>query len=486
MNNLGFCPTRFHIAASQRIGTFRHTRSRGSRSYGLVMIIAMMYLVLISTLAVGFYAMTTMSAQMSKNDEAGARAYMAAESGMDFMRSQMVHVNVPPTTPSSSAIDAYYPNLQTLLNGTPNLGNQTILRNGSVIHIPGNADGYIKLDKDGDARFRATIQDSDGDITVKVDGFYGSSNAHRSIVMDFSRKQRTSSIFDFAVASKGQIQMDKGQVDAVDPRESSLATIFSGRASGNAIKLAGGIVGGKLNLLSTATLSVSGTQVDGTSIPGNILASHTNFMDEAPDFPAIDPTVFKQYAVNTFTGVPKKGPPPQNILIKKNTNPKFNANDTVQGIMYIESPNVVTFNGNFNLQGFIVMEKSASTTDALVFKGSFSQSGVPTGPDPAFDEVSKLTGVSILAPGAAVTMSGNTNSTLTGNVIVDTFHNNGSADIEIDRGSLMALSPNSKSIWFEGKTVKFTATGANNAPNRGITYSAYYVADPTTWTEPSE
>src|SRR4029453_11615795 len=109
-----------------------------------------------------------------------------------------------------------------------------------------------------------------------------------------------------------------------------------------------------------------GTQVDGTSIPGNILASHTNFMDEAPDFPAIDPTVFKQYAVNTFTGVPKKGPPPQNILIKKNTNPKFNANDTVQGIMYIESPNVVTFNGNFNLQGFIVMEKSASTTDALV------------------------------------------------------------------------------------------------------------------------
>ena len=480
MKNPGNHPTRFNIATSRRLDGLSRSRSR---SHGLTSIIALMYLMLISTLAVGFYAMTTISAQVSKNDDAGARAYMAAQSGMDFVRRQLAHVDVPPNAPS--AIDVYYPNLQGLLNGTGNLGTQTIRRDGSFIYVPGNADGYIKLDPEGDARFRATIQDSDGDITVKVDGFYGASNAKRSIVMDFSRKQRTSSIFDFAVASQGQVQMDRGEVNAVDPRESSLATIYSARTSGDAIKVTGGIIGGKLNVLNTATLSVTGGKVDGTSIPGNIIASHTTFMDEAPDFPAIDPTVFKQYAVNTFNGMPKKGPPPQNILIKKNTNPKFNANDTIQGIMYIESPNVVTFNGNFNLQGIIVMEKSASTTDALVFKGGFSQSSVPTN-DPAFENVSKLTGVSILAPGAAVTMSGNTNSTLTGNVIVDTFHNNGSADIQIDRGSLLALSANSKSIWFDGKTVKFTATGAGNAPNKGITYSAYYMADPTTWTEPTD
>jgi hypothetical protein len=486
MKNSGSYPTRSNIAASRSLDGLDRSRSRSrSRRHGLTSIIALMYLMLISTLAVGFYAMTTISAQVSKNDDAGARAYMAAQSGMDFVRRQMAQVNVPPNTAPGSAIDAYYPNLQALLNGTGNLGKQTIRRDGSFIYIPGTADGYIKLDAEGDARFRATIQDSGGEITVKVDGFYGTSNAKRSIMMDFSRKQRSSSIFDFAVASQGQIQMDKGEVNAVDPRESSLATLYSARPSGNAINLTGGIVGGKLNLLSTATLTVSGTKVDSTSIPGNIIASHTNFMDDAPDFPAIDPTVFKQYAVHTFTGMPKKGPPPQNILIKKNTNPKFNANDTVQGIMYIESPNVVTFNGNFNMQGLIVMEKSASTSDALVFKGSFSQTSAPTN-DPAFDEVNKLTGVSILAPSAAVTMGGNTTSTLAGNVIVNTFHNNGSADIQIDRGSLIALSPNSKSIWFDGKTVKFTATGAGNAPSKGISYSGYYVADPTSWTEPTE
>jgi hypothetical protein len=174
----------------------------------------------------------------------------------------------------------------------------------------------------------------------------------------------------------------------------------------------------------------------------------------------------------------------QNILIKANTNPKFNANDTVQGIMYIESPNVVTFNGNFNLQGFIVMEQSASTTDALNFKGNFSQTPVPS--DKAFDDVRSTTGVSVLAPGAAMYISGSVDSILKGNVIVDTFHNDGSADIQIDRGTLMTLNPNGKSAWFEGKTVKFTATGAKNAPNKGITYSSYYNPDPTSWQEPTE
>ena len=427
--------------------------------------------------------MTTISAQVSKNDDAGARAYLAAQSGMDFMRRQMAKVHIPPNTPPESAIDAYYPNLQALLNGSSNLGKQTIRRDGFVIYIPCDDDAYINLDTDGNARFRASVHDWDGDIVLKVDGYYGTSNAKRSITMDFSRKQRTSSIFDFAVASKGQVEMDKGEVNALDPKQSALATLFSARASGQALNITGGIIGGKLNLLNSATLSVTGGKVDGTSIPGNIIAYHTNFMDDPPDFPTVDPTVFKKYAVNTFSGMPKKGSP-QNILIKANTNPKFNAGDTVQGIMYIESPNTITFNGNFNLQGFIVMETSASTTDALDFKGNFSQTPVPS--DKAFDDVRSTTGVSVLAPNTAMTISGSVDSILKGNVIVNSFHNNGSADIQIDRGTLMTLNPNGKSAWFEGKTVKFTATGGNNSPNRGLTYSSYYTPDPSSWQEPTE
>jgi len=193
MKNPGNYPMRFNIAASRRLDLLGRSRShRHSHSRGITSVIAMMYLMLISTMAVGFYAMTTISVQLSKNDDAGARAYMAAQSGMDFIRLQMANVHIPANTAPGSAIDAYYPNLQDLLNGTPNLGTQTIRRDGSVIYIPsnlpGNGNGYIKLDSEGDARFRATIQDSGGDITVKVDGFYGSSNAKRTITMNFSRQ----------------------------------------------------------------------------------------------------------------------------------------------------------------------------------------------------------------------------------------------------------------------------------------------------------
>ena len=34
-----------------------------------------------------------------------------------------------------------------------------------------------------------------------------------------------------------------------------------------------------------------------------------------------------------------------------------------QGIMYIDTPNKVTFNGNFNLKGFIVMASGASSAE---------------------------------------------------------------------------------------------------------------------------
>src|SRR4051812_33830157 len=85
---------------------------RGRRTGGLTSMIAMMYLVLISTLAVGFYSMTTMSAQVSGNDGRIAKAYMASSSGMDFMRRQLARVSVPPGTEGKNAINFYYPNLQ--------------------------------------------------------------------------------------------------------------------------------------------------------------------------------------------------------------------------------------------------------------------------------------------------------------------------------------------------------------------------------------
>ena len=110
--------------------------------------------------------------------------------------------------------------------------------------------------------------------------------------------------------------------------------------------------------------------------------------------------------------------------------------------MYIESPNKVTFNGNFNLQGFIVMEAGASTTDSLTFKGNLTMSPVPN--QAAFNAVSAVSGVAVLAK------SGNVDDRQFRwhhqgkHCRCNTFDFQGTADLQIDLGSLMTLSGDSQ------------------------------------------
>src|SRR4051794_33409139 len=249
---------RARIARTAR-GTFRH---------GLTSMIAMMYLVLASTLALGFYAMTTTSSQLSHNDEAAARAQLAAESGMDFMRRQVSKVKIPSNVTPDQSINVYYPALQTLLNGSSNLGSLTISRNGIVVSVPSS--GTIKLDAAGTARFAATITDWGSDIVIKVDGYYGAESVQRSVSMDFTRQARTSSIFDFAVASKGQVLMSKGAVTSTAGVDPKIASVFSALDSGTSINMSGGTIGGDLTIMDTADISVGGGSVGGSSITSTI------------------------------------------------------------------------------------------------------------------------------------------------------------------------------------------------------------------------
>ena len=62
---------------------------------GIAAMLAMLFLVLISTLAVGFYGATTSSVQVVNNELRAGEALMAAESGMEFIRYHLKNVSVP-------------------------------------------------------------------------------------------------------------------------------------------------------------------------------------------------------------------------------------------------------------------------------------------------------------------------------------------------------------------------------------------------------
>jgi hypothetical protein len=453
------------------------TTSRIPQRRGLTSVLAMLYLVLFGTLAIGFYAATNTQSQIVANDERVARAHLACESGMDFMRYQLGRVHIAPGTPTDQVIDELEQDLRSQLEDTANLAGQPILRNGNTLMIPGNA-GWVGLDDAGNSRFRATITDWAGEIVVKIDGMNGGMQANRAITMDFTRATHPTSIFNYAIASKGQVVMLKGAVTTVTGVDPSIATVMSALAGDPAISVSGGVIGGELNITEDGVARVTGGSVAGETDTSVILNEHVNTV-EKPEFPAINTEIYEQYATNVYApGVRTQ----QNIRIPPNTNPRFNGGDTVQGIMYIESPNIVTFRGNFNLQGFIVFENSGDTSlNALDFRGNVTQSPLPAGTQ--FDALRATSGVAILGPTAAVTMSGSTDSYLRGNVIIGSFHFKGSADIQIDQGTLMTYNEEPGACVFDGKTVKFHSTGHNNMPTTGITYSTYYEPDPESYQE---
>ena len=436
---------------------------------------AMLFMVIFSTLALGFYASTTMSVQVARNDQRTAKALLAAESGVQFMRYHLANVTIPPNSPNPLA--DLCSNLQTSLNGSMNLGSNHVSLVGNTIYIPVETGGYISTNTTDASGFTACITDHGGNIVCTVTGRSGlsaSAVSDKAVSLDFTRQAITTSVFNYAVASKGQVTVSKGTlggVTGVSPN--SIATLMSAKGSNPAFSISGGTIGGDINVTASGLASVTGGSVGGSSNVTDILANHTHVVAD-PTFPVFDTTVFAQYATNAYGGA--TGGTLTNVIIPPNTNPKFTGNTTIQGILYIQSPNTVTFRGNTTLQGFIVFENAGTTSNNVIsMSGNFSEGTLPAGSQ--FDALRTTTGIAILAPTTTLTMSGSTDSQVRGNMILGTFENGGAANVEIDQGTLMTLNTTSSSAaYFHGaKTVKWTSTGQNNKPSQGVSYNTMYV-----------
>jgi len=428
----------------------------------------MLFLVLFASLAVGLYTAAATNAIVSTNEKNGSISLMAAESGMDFIRYQLSLIKVPPTTPVDQTFSYVADHLQNALEGSGNLGSNSVAVSSSSVSIPANSNAFVKVDNSG-AEFRATLEKVGTMIRVKTTGRYiNASASNRAVQMDYQRTDVPTTVFNFAIASPGKVLMQKGSVTSTTGVSSNIASIMSARESSPAISVSGGIIGGDLNITAPSLANVTGGSVGGTTILAQIINQHTHVVQQ-PEFPYVDTTYFRQFAVNTYSS----GSTLKNMRIPAGTNPKFTGGATIQGILYVESPNTVEFRGNVNLQGFIVFEnKNTSAVNVIDMRGNFSQTPLPSGAE--FDVLRSIGGISVLAPTTKVVISGSVDSYLMGNVILGGFSNGGSADWTIDKGSIIALDTASDAAVFNGKTVKFTATGQYNMPTAGLRYSTYF------------
>ena len=457
---------------------------------GITAVMAMLYMVLFATMALGFYSTVTTAVALAKNDQKSSRAMLAAESGIQFMRYHLAHVAIPPLTVESSAVmQDLFNDLNDRLQNTGNLklGAYTvgISSDSKLISIPEQPGAFITTDATNNSGFRIEIKEQAGNIICRVMGRTGNGGyvSARGVSLDFARQPIESTLFENAIAARSSVVIKNGTMGGVGGVPNTIASILSAQESGVSVRMTGGTVGGDLGIIQGASANISGGSVHGTSSLTNIYKNYLKTHPEAPEFPVIDTDTYSQYATNPYVAGQTVY---KNVRIPAGENPKFAGGTTIQGIMYVESPNVIDFNGDTNMQGFIVWDNGGtSATNKINMFGNFSHSKLEDSAE--WGELATITGVAVLAPNTAVVMSGSTASQIQGNMIVGRFENAGANTITFDQGSLIAMDPTGDSIIINtAKDLRWTSTGFNNQPSKGPSYSTYYDPVPGSYQELSQ
>lgn len=451
---------------------------------GLTSTLAMLYLVLFSTLAIGFYAAVNTSVQIAGSEGSARQAMLSAESGMEYMRFLLGNISIPHSTQPSQSWTSLCSQVKAQLDNTANAGSTGVaMPSGNVMTLP-----TIHLN---DAQsFTASLTEDGEQILVRVTGMGARSEIRRTIQMTYARAMRASAIFDYGVASKSAISM-----------------------SGNA-KITGANDPGRGSVLSCTDAAVPLTMIGGPSISGDF--SYTNpagqptfghgtiagyqssqqaFLDHVhagvtpPEFPEIDTSAFEQYvpSVNAAPGPNviavsnPAGTEFTNIRIKANSNPKFAGGTVIKGVVFIETPNKVTFNGNATIQGAVVVQNAPTgtvATNTLTFVGNVEHKGVET-LDDSYGNLRKLTGSFLLAPTFTVALQGNNNN-VGGTIVSGKLDVTGNAGAKV-KGTVINMEDTGVNLTGSSDIV-IASTGTTNYP-AGVFFGTHYTPLPDTYKE---
>jgi hypothetical protein len=424
----------------------------------------MIALALLSAWAVSINSVSTLNAQLAENQRKGDCARAAAESGLEITRYWLNRFSVAGTTDESLV----FGNLQTDLandlvaNGVYNISPNCEV--AGVITIPA-----VTLDLADGRSFSAFISQFDADtIRLEVIGSYGSiTPITRKIQVDYEFGQRAHQVFDYGVATKGPLSLS-GNIDLEGVNIAVESSVFIVSENSNlALEIIGNSsIAGDVSIANPlANVNLQGGHASiGGETGQDAIDNHVSFGIEPPEFPVPDPGYFEHYVQNVFD--------PANILreyenvrIPANTNPIFTRNVTLKGIVYIETPNVVTFRGNAAITGIIVGNGSvadSSGTNRITFLGTVDSHPVTQLPaEPQFAGIHEEAGTFLMAPGFHLSFGGNF-STLNGAIAgngVEFFGNAGG----IINGSVINYAD--EQMTFSGNSdLQFNRSGTVEVP----------------------
>lgn len=439
---------------------------------GFAVLLAMILLAVFACLAVAYVATTNLSMVSSNNYGQVTQARLTAEGGLGFLLHVMNPVRLPGTTDPNTFAANLSAALGQELNGTANLAGQVVAVAGNVVVVPEMAAS------NGQFASNLAWADPNG-VMLTVTG--SSQNVSQRVAIVLALESRRPGVFDYGVASQGQIVLS-GHAEVVGVNDPSEASILSATAAGDAIVLSGSVnISGDLYAAGDGTnVAISGSPTVAGSSDPNVIAQHVHLDVAVPDFPTIDTSALVALATNVL------GPPAasySNIVIPANTNPTFSSDVVLNGVIYVEAPNVVTFSGRTTINGLIVTEDADLPLSEcrLSFSGSVQANGVEALPDTEeFALVKEQTGTFLLAPGFAATFSGNFGAVV-GSIAADQLTFTGTAE-GVVRGTVLGLTDVPTSL---GGHVQIHVDLAHAEENpAGFVQSLALVPIPSTYREP--
>jgi hypothetical protein len=424
------------------------------------LIVSLMFVLIFSALAISMMTLSSTNIQLASNHHNVNTALATAQSGQEVIRYWLSHVLFSSSTPQASYFSTIVGQLKSDLSSN-SITNVTLQNDGSI--------GAVMMDSATGQRFDASIQINPSQPTIlqtQVTGYSG--DITRTIRTLYNIQPYVFPIFNYGLATKGPVNFP-GNPTITAVNESWEADIFI-ESSGSPIAM---LSIGNLNFDGNVNIGNPAANVDfqaAVQIAGEYgqtaIDNHVSIGNDSPEFPVPDTDRFRVYATGPVIDGPtdlSKGITLTNASIKAGTNPVFKGTATINGVLFIESPNKVTFERNVALNGIMVGDGDVMNPDPasrrIDILGNFASGPYPSGSQ--FDALRAEEGTSILAPGFFTTFSGNF-STLEGIVAVSGVHFAGNVNAQI-KGSIINYS-NSPTVIEGNATMNFNREGSTKIP----------------------
>lgn len=449
------------------------------KRHGVVLIISLVFLAMFSVLVASMAVMSGTNVQIAENQHKANCARACAESGQQIIHLWLNNVSIPGTTTQELRLGEIGNSLQSVAY---QVSNTMLSYDSSSITIP-----CVTIDSTHGQSFSAVITQGDPNwLQVDVTGVYGDIN--KTIIGSYELAERANTVFDYAVATRGPLSLS-GNVELEDVNVSVVSNVYiESENSSLALSITGNSqIAGNVSIVnSTANVYLQGANAGiGGETGQDAVDNHVSFGVAPSTFPEPDPGYFEHYVTNVIDANTNitSGATFENVRIIAGRNPSFTGNVTLRGIVFIESPNVVTFAGNTTITGIIVGNgdlNDNSGANQINFSGNVVSYPVTNLPNvEQFTQLRNETGTFIIAPGFKASFGGNcniTNGTIAANGI--RFYGNAGGTIS---GSIINYSDTETQI-SGNSDLCFNRSGTIHVP-AGFVPEIVLQYDPSSYSE---